>query len=1101
MATALTVGDLTLIGFSSDTAGKSFAFVLLRDIEAGTQISFTDHGWRANGGFRANEGVVSYTAPAGGASAGTVITVAGLTGQLNPNVDGDQFIAFQGTVANPSPLFALDFADSNDAYAADATNSNTSAVPTGLTFGVTALAFGADNGAYTGPTTGSRAELLSAIATASNWTLNDTAPQPYAASFTLQGGDPGPRLPTLSVSDATVSEADGTIAFTVSLSAASAETVTATYATADGTATAGSDYTQTSGKVSFAPGATTATIVVPIANDAAAGEGDETFALTLSNPSSATLADAQAIGTIRDDDIQVTRISEVQGSGGVSPLANRTATIEAIVVGDFQNGDADGRRNLGGFYLQEEAGDQDGNALTSEGLFVFEGSGALRANVNEGDRVRVTGTVTEFNGETQLSVTSASAIEVVAPGAVADVGALAAVLALPTAGVIGSVTAGYQPDLEAYEGMLVTIPQTLTVTEQFNLDRFNEIELYASEGDGLGGAIDESADGRPYQFTQTNHPDAAGYAAHLQQVGARTITYDDGLNSQNQPIDNLDGFDPDDDGIGVSTANPAEPGYTTATAPRMGDTITGLTGVLGFGPANTYRVRAVEDGDNSFAPTNPRPAEPEDVGGTLKVASFNVLNYFTTLNAGGATTANGFEPRGANSAAEFERQTDKLVTAILGLDADVLGLVELENNFIEGSSGNAVAYLVDELNAAVGEVRYDWIRPGQDFVGGDAIAVGFIYKPSEVRVAMNTTIEILDDTDAAAAALVPQSTVGGIFNGENTSRAALAVTFEEIASGETFTAVANHFKSKSGNGTGEDADQRDGAGAWDNQRELAAEALTDWLGTNPTGTDDGDVLVLGDLNAYFQENPIDLLKAAGFENLQETRLENPYSYVFDGQVGSLDYILTNESLSRQVTGITEWHINADEADALDYNLDFGRNPYYFDGDVAARVSDHDPLLVGLDLGTAARSLAGTNKADDFTDIAGSATTFSAGNGDDVVRGLDGADILFGGNGEDSLYGGSGRDRLSGDNGSDWLVGGAGADVFVFARGGGRDTVVDFNLGEGDRLEIADGMRLVSLREVDTDGSGGVDATELRFNGVEIRLAGVTGLASTDGLFA
>ena len=255
-------------------------------------------------------------------------------------------------------------------------------------------------------------------------------------------------------------------------------------------------------------------------------------------------------------------------------------------------------------------------------------------------------------------------------------------------------------------------------------------------------------------------------------------------------------------------------------------------------------------------------------------------------------------------------------------------------------------------------------------------------------------------------------------------------------------------------------------------------------------------MILGDLNAYFQEDPIDLLKAAGYENLQE-RIDDPYSYVFDGQIGSLDYILANRSLAGQVTGITEWHINADEADALDYNLDFGRDADYFDGDVAARVSDHDPLLVGLDLGTPSRSLAGSNKADDFTDATSFGTTYRAGNGDDVVRGGDGADVLFGGNGRDVLFGGSGADRIAGEHGNDWLVGDAGADVFVFAKGGGSDTIADFSFESGDRLQLADDMRLVGMREIDADGVGGADATELLFNGASVTLLGVTKVGDAD----
>src|SRR5262249_42529500 len=147
---------------------------------------------------------------------------------------------------------------------------------------------------------------------------------------------------------------------------------------------------------------------------------------------------------------------------------------------------------------------------------------------------------------------------------------------LPAAGTTLNQNGANQPDLEAYEGMLVRIPETLTISEQFNLDRFNEIKLVAGE--------------RPVQFTHDNEPDAAGYADHLKELGSRTITYDDGLNIQNAAIDNLDGFAP----------------YDTATAPRMGDTVTGLTGVLDYqwagasASGSTWRVRAVEDGANEF---------------------------------------------------------------------------------------------------------------------------------------------------------------------------------------------------------------------------------------------------------------------------------------------------------------------------------------------------------------------------------------------------------------------------------------------------------------------------------------------------------------------
>jgi predicted extracellular nuclease len=216
--------------------------------------------------------------------------------------------------------------------------------------------------------------------------------------------------------------------------------------------------------------------------------------------------------------------------------------------------------------------------------------------------------------------------------------------------------------------MLVRVPQTLVVAGQHDLERLGELRLYAPEGDGLGGLVDEAADGRPYTYTQTNDPSVTGFAAHEAEVAKRTIIYDDGLNGTWQGIQN-----PNGGGLRHSD-----------TAPQAGDSISGLVGVLDYG-FNNFRIRSVADGQNQFADTNPREAAPPEVGGSLTVASFNVLNYFVTLDDGGRTD-NGQEPRGANSEAEFARQTDKLVNTIITLDADVLALNEIENDFSKPAS-------------------------------------------------------------------------------------------------------------------------------------------------------------------------------------------------------------------------------------------------------------------------------------------------------------------------------------------------------------------------------------------------------------------------------
>ena len=689
----------------------------------------------------------------------------------------------------------------------------------------------------------------------------------------------------------------------------------------------------TSGTLVFNVGDTSQDITLNVSGDTTP-EIDESFTVTLSNPTgTATISTASANGTIQNDDgITITQIHDIQGTTDTNLLDGNIVTIEGIVVGDFQDGDADTGRNLQGFYVQEEDADADGNALTSEGIFVFE-DGNFITDVNVGDLVQVTGTVDESFGETQID--TVTNVTVVSSGNTLPT---AASISLPAGATTTNQDGDLQPDIEAFEGMLVNFTDTLTIAEMFQLDRFNEIKL--SQGE------------RPEQFTQNNAPDTAGYAAHLEDVGSRTITYDDGLNEQNADIGNLDGFGPN---------------FNTATDIRMGDTIDNLSGVLSYQWAGnsasgaTWRVRSTQDGENTFNKVNNRPATPDSVGGDLKVANINVLNYFTTLDEGGNTTANGSNPRGADNATEFDRQTEKLVNTLATMDADVVGLVELENDFQAGSTGNAIENLVDELNALVGAGTYDWVDPGTQFVGDDAIAVGFIYKPGTVSLSGNAAI--LD----TAAFLDPNS------SGSNRNRAALAQTFTEIASGESFTATVNHFKSKGDSGldsdddgipddpTNPDSDRLDGQGYWSDTRADAANALAAWLDTDPTGSGDSDFIILGDLNAYAKEDALTNLEAAGYTDLAAEFLgSDAYSFVFDGQTGTLDYALANSSLRSQVTGTTEWHINVDEPDAIDYNTDFGRDTAIFDGTEPYRASDHDPVIVGLNLSTDT-VISGTNE--------------------------------------------------------------------------------------------------------------------------------------------
>ena len=597
----------------------------------------------------------------------------------------------------------------------------------------------------------------------------------------------------------------------------------------------------------------------------------------------------------------LTFIHAIQGAGASSPLTGSSVRIEGIVTGDFQDGDADTTRNLRGFYVQEEAADSDNDAATSDGIFVFET--ALITDVNVGDKVAVTGTVAEFFGETQVA---ASAVTITGTGTVAPT-----LVTLPVASAILNADNEYIADLENVEGMLVEFAGPLNVTEMFNLDRFGEMRL--------------AAGGRLFQFTNASFPDVAGFDQHLQDIARRNVFLDDGLTVQNpDPIRY-----PTPDGLPNATG----------AAVRMDDLVAGLVGNVRFsrgsGGSGDEAYRLMPIGEPTFTPNNLRPSQPDPVGGTLRVASFNVLNYFTTIDDGvndicGPSMT--FECRGADSQIELDRQTAKLVNALLGLDADIVGLIELENN-----PSQSLADLVAAANAAAGSSLYDYVDTG--FIGGDAIKVGFIYKPTTVT--------------ATGPFAVLDSSIDPTFI-DTKNRPVLAQTFVENDSGEALTVAVNHLKSK-GSACDDvgDPNANDGQGNCNGTRTTAAIAQANWLATDPTGSGDPDFLIIGDLNAYLLEDPLTALENLGYENLLKTFVgPNAYGFVFDGQAGALDHALATPELAAQVTGVTEWHINADEADAIDYNLNFGRNPAIFDGTIPFRASDHDPVLVGLALQSA-----------------------------------------------------------------------------------------------------------------------------------------------------
>ncbi len=593
----------------------------------------------------------------------------------------------------------------------------------------------------------------------------------------------------------------------------------------------------------------------------------------------------------------VTALHDIQGSGNVSPMNGQSVTVRGIVTGDFQNGDADSQSELGGFFLQEENPDAD--PATSDAVFVFDGS-APTVDVNVGDRVTVDGAVTEFFGETQISATR---VEVTVPGA----GVIPETeVNLPWSKTMTNSDGDPIADLESLEGMLVRFPQALTATSLFGLERYGEILM--------------TQNGRAVQFTNEIAPSVAGYAAHQDQVAARSIMLDDGMSAQNtDPVRYLS----------HSFVAPAP-----YPAIRIGDTTTHLTGNIRFSRGSagggTEIYRLVPTVEPSWMPVNLRPATPPDVGGTLKVASINLQNFFTTFDTGQNTCgpSGNSNCRGANSQQEFDRQRAKIVGALVLLDADIVGLVELENN-----PSDALQSLADGLNAVAGAGTYTYVNTGT--IGSDAIRVGFLYQPASIS------------TTGGFAVL--DANVDQRFD-DSRNRPILAQSFTQNSNSAIFTVAVNHLKSKGSSCSSVgDPDRNDGQSNCNVTRSDAAAALADWLATDPTASGDPDVLIIGDLNAYFQEDPVTTLEAAGYDNLLENFLgADSYSFMFAGQAGALDHALASSSLVGQVTGIADWHINADEAPVHDYNLEFSRDPGIFDASTPFRASDHDPLVIGLD---------------------------------------------------------------------------------------------------------------------------------------------------------
>ena len=605
-------------------------------------------------------------------------------------------------------------------------------------------------------------------------------------------------------------------------------------------------------------------------------------------------------------------IAEIQGEGSASPLVGTEVVTTGVVTAV--------PRFLYGFYLQTPGTGGEAERAGSDGVFVYFPQGAGSITVEPGDHVQVTGDVTEYAGQTQVVSSQAGVVELSEP-------------AEPVTAYAGAWPAS-DAEKEALEGMLFDpTGERFTVTNTYSTNQYGEVGL----------ALGDTPLIQPTEVADAQ--DLAAIAAVEADNAARAITLDDGS------------------GTDYTRSQFLTPPYVSNTDPvRVGAAATFTEPVVlteGGSPSNpTYRFQpttSVSGPDyTSTSPAvfeNTRTAAPEEVGGDLSVAPFNVLNFFTTLgdadddNVGdngclayvdrdgdGNNVRGGCDQRGAWDPADLQRQQEKIVAAINTLDADVVGLMEIENSAALGEQPDeATEALVAALNAAAGEEKWaanpssDELPPASE---QDVITNAIIYQPASV------------ERVGEARALGDQSAPGQAFGN---AREPIGQVFAPVGGGEALLFVVNHFKSK-----GSGADDGTGQGNANPDRVAQAEALAAWVPGVAAETDTDAVLLAGDFNAYSMEDPMQVLHDAGYTDTETASTDEEWSYSFSGLSGSLDHVLANDAALAAVTGVDIWNINSGESVAMEYSRwNYHGTDFHDAGPF--RSSDHDPVKVGLDL--------------------------------------------------------------------------------------------------------------------------------------------------------
>lgn len=557
-------------------------------------------------------------------------------------------------------------------------------------------------------------------------------------------------------------------------------------------------------------------------------------------------------------------INKIQGAGSESPLLGQTVETRGFVLATIY---ADSKTPQ----LLLQSLTPDPSDQTAEAILLTDSLLAQKAA--PGAILHLRGTVREINGMTALTNTDNSFAE--------TCGRMAAPEPMPV-----KLPRQQGDEWERLEGMWLSFPQPLVVNDTYTMARFGEVMV---------------ADKRLRVATEVELPGANAVKFEQGQRLSELIL-DDG--SQQQNPDTLP-FIPQ--------------GLSAERTLRIGDT---LRNVQGFLVQTKQGYRLLISQPPTVEASNPRPQAPISKAPTdLRIASFNVLNFFTGEGKNPFPTK-----RGATTAQELERQQAKMVAALAAMDADVIGLLEVQNNGFD--QAGALKTLVRALNQHIGSEMYQAVLPTVK-PGNDDIMVAMIYRKAAVTPVGTAAVKL----DAP-------------FN--QGSRPPLAQSFTHLASQQTVTVGINHFKSKGSCPTQPtaDSDLNDGQGCWNSARVAAAHALNQWLASNPTGVKTDYQIIMGDFNAYRKEQPIQTLEQAGWQHLA-TSTDIHSSFVFKGRSGTLDHALASKALHGKLQRFAHWSINADEPEVLDYNMEhktpmqqqtwFAPTPY--------RSSDHDPLYM------------------------------------------------------------------------------------------------------------------------------------------------------------